>query len=268
MKELASRAGVEFQQLSLEVIEALRVSPQAQRRTAHFKKAVYIVKNIIFKGPYKNSDRGLMNNLRHTYAIELLEDILELEEKKRSTLKWEYIGYDGNGKYYLVSQNVGNWQDICTERVTTKIETNVEVAHRGTMVSRVSEIEGNNSLTDDIKVACLQHLYLRFLLDIGDSGTHNILVRKDGDNGGRLIAGIDLEEKRKIAEKKRPLDYLFHILSKKQATIYESYLGKIESVKYSQINQKVKNELGAIKIDLERLRENIELWESITMSER
>ena len=163
---------------------------------------------------------------------------------------------------------MGNWQDICTKRVTTKIETNVEVAHRGTMVSRVSEIEGNNGLTDEIKVACLQHLYLRFLLDIGDSGTHNILIRKDGENGGRLIAGIDLEEKRKIAEKTRPLDYLFNKLSRKQATIYESYLGKIESLKYSQIDKKAKNELSAIGIDLEGLKRNIKLWESITMSER
>jgi hypothetical protein len=214
VKELASRAGVEFQQLSSEVVEELRSSPQAQRRTAHFKKAVYIQEDLIFKGPYKNNDRGLMNNLRHTYALEILEDTLELEEKIRSTLKWEYIGYDGSGKFYLVSRNVGRWQDICTERVTTKIETNVEVAHRGTMVSRVSEIEGNNGLTDEIKVACLQHLYLRFLLDIGDSGTHNILNRKDGENGGRLLAGIDLEEKRKISEKTRPLDYLFNKLSR------------------------------------------------------
>jgi hypothetical protein len=50
--------------------------------------------------------------------------------------------------------------------------------------------------------------------------------------------------------------------------LYRSDLGKIESLKYSQMDKKAKRELGAIKIDLERLKRNVELWESITMSER
>lgn len=114
----------------------------------------------------------------------------------------------------------------------------------------------------------MQHLYLRFLLDIGDSGTHNILVRKDREKGDRLVAGIDLEEKRKIAEKTGPLGCLFKKPSRRQAILYQSDLGKIESLKYSQINQHIRSKLDAIGIDLDRLKGNIELWESMTMPER
>ena len=64
-------------------------------------------------------------------------------------------------------------------------------------------------MTDEIKLASLQHLYLRFLFDIGDSGTHNILIRKDYEHTGRLIAGIDLEEKRGIKVKESQLAHLF-----------------------------------------------------------
>ena len=84
-------------------------------------------------------------------------------------------------------------------------------------------------LTDDIKLAALQHLYLRFLLDLGDSGTHNILIRKDYDNTGRLVAGIDLEEKRGIKVKESRLDNLFKKgASKKQNRLYQPYVCKIK----------------------------------------
>ena len=96
---------------------------------------------------------------------------------------------------------MGKRKNIPFELVTTKIETNVKVVPRGEAVRRVSDIERNGQLTDDIKSATLQHLYLRFLLDIGDSGTHNVLIREDYDSTGRLIAGIDLEERRGIKEK-------------------------------------------------------------------
>ncbi len=43
-------------------------------------------------------------------------------------------------------------------------------------------------------------------LDIGDSGTHNILIREDHGATGRLVAGIDLEEKITMQGRYFPFD--------------------------------------------------------------
>ena len=120
----------------------------------------------------------------------------------------------------MVVPNVGKEKNIRFEMVTTKIEKNVKMIPRGEHVMRVSEIEGTALLTDDIKLAALQHLYLRFLLDLGDSGTHNILIREDYDNTGRLVAGIDLEEKRGNKVKNSRLDISFKkVACKKQNSV-------------------------------------------------
>jgi len=236
---------------------------EAQKRTANWKKAVYIVEDLVFKGPY-TSDKDfsrLRNNLRYTYAIELLEAALQLPEWQRGSLRWEYLGCWDVNQYYLVAPNVGKWKNIPFELVTTEVETNVQVVPRGEAVMRVSDIEGTGQLTDEIKLAALQHLYLRFLLDIGDSGTHNVLIREDYDSSGRLIAGIDLEERRGYKETKRRLNLLFSKLYKKHIDLYESDICKIKSLTYSELDQYTLDRVSGVGIDLEKLKENMELWE-------
>jgi len=175
----AHKVGVPIQVLPAETIMEIKDAPQAQRKTAKFKKAVYIVQDLVFKGPYSCDDKRLMNNLKYTYAIQLLEAALKLSEWRRGSLQLEYLGCWDDNKYYVVARNVGKWKNIPFDLVTTKIETNVKVVKKGKVVWRVSDIEGTARLTDDIKSAALQHLYFRFLLGIGDSGTHNVLVRED-----------------------------------------------------------------------------------------
>ena len=176
-------------------------------------------------------------------------------------MPWEYIGQWGSDQYYLVAHNVGKTENIPFERVTSKIETNVPVVPRGSAVWRVSDVENNGRLTDDIKLAALQHLYFRFLLDIGDSGTHNVLVRDDYVSTGRLIAGIDLEEKRIIRAKKHRLDHLFKKApSKNQVYLYQSDVRKIKSLSYRQLDQHTIDRLHTVGIDLERLKVNMARW--------
>jgi hypothetical protein len=168
----------------------------------------------------------------------------------------------------LVSPNVGKWIDIHSEPANSKLETNVKVVPREVAVMRVIDIERNGQLTDDVKLATLQHLYLRFLLDIGDSGTNNVLIREDHDSNGRLIAGIDLEEEitdnvkiRRLKEKNQRLKLLF---SKgpfpKHYALYQSDVCKIKSLSHSQLEQHTLDRLSAVGIDLERLKWNMELW--------
>jgi hypothetical protein len=262
---IAHKVGVPIQQLSVENISKVKGAPQAQKRTAKYKKAVYIVEDLVFKGPYTCDDPQLMNSIKYPYAIELLEAALQLHEWQRGSLRWEYLGCADDNQYYLVAPNVGKREEnIPFELVTTEIETNVKVVPRGKIIRRVSDIESNGRLTDEIKSATLQHLYLRFLLDIGDSGTHNVLIREDHESVGRLIAGVDLEERRAIKEKERRLDHLFKKApSKKQIGLYESDSCKIKSLSYSELDQNTLDRLSAVGIDLKRLKENMELWEKL-----
>ena len=205
-----------------------------------------------------------MKNLRITYAVQLLEEALHLPEWQRGALPWEYIGQWGIDQYYLVAPNVGRWKNIPFNWVSSKIESNVPVIPRCGAVWRVSDAEKNGRMNDGIKLAALQHLYFRFLLDIGDSGTHNILIRDDQDAKGKLIAGVDLEEKRLIKAKERRLDHLFKKApSKRQVHLYQSDVCKIKSVSYGQLNQHTLDNLDTVDVDLERLKEKMELWEKL-----
>ena len=256
--------GVPIKKLSTETITEIKDAPQAQKRTAIHKKSVKIVKDLAFKGPYKRDDHMLIKNLIYTYALQVLEEALQLPERKRGSLGWEYLGCGDDNQYYLVSRNVGKWENIPFNLKNSKIEKNVKVIPRGGTVWRLREVEKNGQLTDDIKSAALQHLYLRYLLDIGDSGPQNVLIRQDYKNTGRLVAGIDLEERRAIKEKERRLNHLFkRAPSKIQESLYESDVCKIKSLSYIHIEQRTFDKLSAVGIDLKRLMENMELWERL-----
>ena len=263
--QLAHEVGVPIVQLSAEKIAEIMASPQAQLRTAKYKKAVYIVENLVFKGPYNSHDSALMKNLRVSYALELLETALQLHERERGSLPWQLLGYAGGNRFYLVAPNVGKWKDIPFDVMSSKLETNVKVVRRGEAVQRVSDVEGTEQLTEDIKVAALQHLYLRFLLDIGDSGTHNVLVREDHEGTDRPIAGIDLEETRAVKVRLgRRLDHLFKKgPSKNQIRLYDSGVGKIKSLSFNRLDQHASERLRAVGVDLERLKGNMKLWERL-----
>jgi hypothetical protein len=196
--------------------------------------------------------------------MELLETVLKLPEWQRTSLPWKFMRYAGNDQYYLSAPNIGKRKSIPFEVVNSKLEMNVKVVPRGAAVERVSDIEETDHLTEEIKLATLQHLYLRFLLDIGDSGTHNVLIREDFDRTGRLIAGIDLEETRGFKVKKRRLEHLFKKPpSRKQISLYESDVCRIKSFSDRQVNQHTSDRLRSFGIDMERLNENMALWERL-----
>ncbi len=263
LKKLSYQVNVPIRSLSSATMDKVKHAPQAQLRTAKFKKAVFFVDELIFKGPYECDDPKLMNNLKFTYAIQQLEEALKLPEWARGVLPWDGIACWEDNQYYLVAPNVGKTKDIPFEIVSSKIETNVKVVPRGGCVWRVSDAEKNGRLTDDIKIAALQHLYFRFLLGIGDSGTHNVLVREEYKTAGRLIAGIDLEENRATKDKESRLAHLFKKEpSKAQFALYESAVREIKALSYHPLDQDTLDRLGAVGIDLESVKGNVETWEN------
>lgn len=258
---LAKEAGVPIRNLSSQTMTAIKDAVQAQKRTARYKKEVRIVGDLVFKGPYKADDKSLLNGLRYNYAIQLLEEALQLDERHRASLQWEHLGRWEHHKYYLAAPNVGKQDNFPFTVESTDIEENVTVAKRREAVKQVAEIEGTQAFTYDIKMATLQHLYLRYLLDIGDSGSHNILVREDPHRGERLIAGIDLEERRGNKDDQSRLDRLFKKgASKAQAVLYGNAVGQIRMLSYRQLANDTLEKLAAVGIDLDRLKENITSW--------
>jgi hypothetical protein len=233
-------------------------------RTARYKKAVYIVGEHVFKGPFNSHDAALINNLRFNHALEFLETALQLPEWQRASLPWKFMGYSGDDQYYLAASNIGRRQAIPFEVMNSKIEKNAKIVKRKDAVHRVSDIEGMARLIQDIKLAALQHLYLRYLLDIGDSGTHNILIREDHSISGRLIAGIDLEEKRSFKEKESRLMHLFKKPpSRKQIGLYEADVCRIKCFSNRHLDEHTLGRLRDAGIDLERLNENMQQWERL-----
>ena len=264
LKAISHLVRVPIVNLQEEDMTKIRNAPQAQKRTAKHKKAVSIVGDHIFKGPYECDDPMLIRNLRNNYAIKLLEEALQLPACMKGGLPWKHIGCWKDTQYYLVAPNVGERKNIPYQKVTTKIELSVKVVPRGAAVWRVSDIEGPILFADKIRQAALQHLYFRFLLDIGDSGTHNILVRRDYENSGRLIAGIDLEERRAIKQKASRLNHLFKKgPSKLQKDLYEDPVFKIRHFSNCQLNKGILDILNNIGVDIGRLKNNINLWNNL-----
>jgi hypothetical protein len=262
---LVREIGVPLRKLSGGELSKIINAPQAQRRTAKFKKSVYVVDELVFKGPYSLDDSALINSIRHTHALGLLENALHMPEWRKGSLPWEFLGVSPDDQCYLIAPNVGRWRNMSFETVTTKIEKDVKVVPRRSHLMRVSDIEGTDQLTNQIKMATLQHLYLRFLLGIGDSGTHNVLVRKDHDRSGRVIAGVDLDERRRESRMRLRLDCLFKKSpSKKQVQLYQSSVPNIMSLSYRDIDHHTTEQLELIGIDLDRLTENMKLWEALS----
>ena len=110
-------------------------------------------------------------------------------------------------------------------------------------------------------VSCLQHLYLRYLLGIGDSGTHNILFNET-QNGDSLVTGIDLEEvnssnKMKTIDKMKKL---FKSHSSLQKKIYEPYLNKIK-VFDRKLSNEQEIELVKIRSNTDEINKRITEWD-------
>ena len=266
---LAGKVKVPVHKLSVAMMKKLNGAPQCQRVTAPRKKPVKMVGDFVFKGPYTDERdfRPFWNELRYPYALALLEEALNLDEWQRGTLNWEYVGCWNGNQYYFVAPNVGNDENIPVDPNIIDDKTNVPIIPRKAHLNRVIDIEETNQLTDEIKLAALQHLYLRFLLDIGDAGTNNVLIRQDPYRNERLIAGIDLEDNisdnvkdRRSKAKSQHLALLLSKPSKKHFRIYGSDTTKIQSFSYHEIDRPTLNQLSAVGIDLKRIKENMELW--------
>ena len=249
------------------VSEHLSPLAHGQRRTGTHKKAVFISSAHIYKGPYATQLPGdrkkFLFNLYFTRACLALEEHLKISVEHRSILDWQsVIKIAGSEEYYLKQKSIGHLSsdENDSEVVTTKIESDVKVLRRGSHVSRMIEVEKE---TTDIPhgQACLQHFYLRYLLNIGDSGTWNILLRRDETPG---ICGIDLEEIRSNNAKKcnDRLSMLFSKISKQQRRLYTPYLDQLVIFRSAlDLSDPLAKDLStSFQIDLEQFNKRVEAF--------
>ncbi|CAF0887041.1 unnamed protein product [Adineta ricciae] len=224
-------------QLESFVTDELSKLAQGQCRTSVRKKAVFISSDYIYKGPYSSCIPGdrkrFFYNLYFTRALITLEEYLKIPDQFRSIVDWySIVKITNTNDYYLKQKALGqlSTEENDHEIMTTKIESNVKVLRRGSHINRLNELEKEKSNFQDenkqILQACLQHMYLRYLLNIGDSGTWNILVRRDEVKG---ICGIDFEEIRTEKEKisNDPLTMIMSKVSKQQRDLYGKYTNGI-----------------------------------------
>ena len=232
--------------------------PTAQRRCGRTKKYVYVGDDFVYKGPYKEADTCLAAARRVPHLIESLQNAMDVPENLRTSLPIAFEIRDADGNVYVAYPNVGAPPRIEDVRdVSTKIDTDIPVLERKSFVMRVSEIE-NEDLDGGLIKCVLQHLYTIFLLDIGDFGTHNMLLCK---RGTRLLAGIDVEERRSAPRKDDIFSRLFKTGSSKiQRTLYGPHLRAITLLDTSKVSKNHFLEMGG---DFERLRENAEAFRTL-----
>ena len=170
--------------------------PSAQLLTGKHKKRVKVKSDAVLKGPYRSDEEKLLKNITYTRLLDDLENDLQLSKEMRSALPIKRLLKAKNGAegdIYIEFDNVGDHSKMKVSKKSSKIQPEHEVCERDSFVNRVSEIIGSCSMP--IKKASICHLYLRRVLNVGDSGFHNILKIEDPKKfGGQLVAGIDLEE--------------------------------------------------------------------------
>jgi hypothetical protein len=245
--------------------------PTAQKRTSHWKKFVFVGKEVIKKGPYKPNEESLALARRNVAILSLLQEICRLPESLRTDLPILREEDDGSGGVYLIYKNVGTEPtEKDSEISSTKIDKNVRVLRRGTFVQRVSECEKSSRLTEEIARPALQHLYFRYLMGVGDSGTHNVLLRRDTNVSKRVVAGIDMDERRsnpknpeKLEEKDKSslMWLLFKRPSAAQVGLYQRLLHEI--VLIPELTSTQREELARSGSDVSMLLQRSERFASL-----
>ena len=244
--------------------------PQGQKLTSTSKKSVYMGKTHVYKGPFTENDKKLQNNIKFTMALKILESVSGIKENMRSLLQFEIKERDNF--YFIMYKNIGKSENMIntktininttlisktlTEMAKTRGENTpskqIKLFPRG-VIKRISDIITMypDKFTSDIKQATLQHLYFRYLLNIGDSGTQNILYRED--NSKQLVVGIDMEEIRGKDQGKTQLEYLFNSKYNKKIALFRDSIDLVSTIDFTKL-EKHKKSLINIGIDINDIK--------------
>ena len=173
--------------IGLEEVKRIDELPKAQLLTSKWKKNVNVDDVMVYKGPYDYKDTKLIRNLQVASAMEYLEMLLVGN-------KHEYFSHllKCGDQFWLASRRIGNDFNIDDLIDCNKVGKKLQILKRNSFVKRISDLS-TDYLTPQLVDEVLQHLYLRFLLNVGDSGPHNMLYCDDLSSEF-VVQGIDFDE--------------------------------------------------------------------------
>jgi len=231
--------------------------PRAQLKTASFKKSVFVDKNLVYKGKFSKNDTNFILTLTQEKAMEILE-ISELKLPKITFDKvLKIVQVDEKDEFYLVFQNHGNLENAKIEIMSSKIEQNVKIIQRESLVDRISELDIKGKLSENEKIIVLQHLYVQFIIGCGDYGPHNIIKSKNNE-----ILGIDMECRRLKQDLPTKIENLMKKPSKERIEIYSPLIPKIKTL--SEISDKTRAELCELDPEIiKSVENNIKIWSKL-----
>jgi hypothetical protein len=207
---------------------------KAQLLTSASKVPTYVGQFHIYKGPYSSKQfhdpTSRFNRcIKYTEMLQDMEDTLGLKGFMRTTLPIRYIAQveptvDADlamRGYYLVWDNIGDWSALKTETKSSAINPEGLVMTKSSMIKNLSDYI---PLTHRHRLAATQHLYLRYVCGLGDSGPWNILVRYNptGNMDGQIVVGVDLEDMRGAI---KATDTPVHLLVNKYSAKYQTMFG-------------------------------------------
>lgn len=172
--------------------------PCAQKRATIYKKFVRVEREYVIKGPYDYKDKCLRRVLQANEGLKALDRFFEIETFQPIH---SILFYDSKKKeddnYFLNNQQIfikwkliGEYDDLQLFDEITKVDQEtLKYVKRNSISRRVTDVEKDPiCFTDEIAEKVVYHLYFRYLLDLGDSGPHNILFHNSN------IYGIDFDE--------------------------------------------------------------------------
>jgi hypothetical protein len=239
--------------------EVSRISclPKAQLLTAKWKKFVNVDDHVVYKGPYDIEDKKLIRNLQVAAALSFLEVELVGGESHK------YFNYylQNGSNIYLASDRFGltNLKDCHNEDIITyhKNEVSYDCYKRKSIVRRVCDLN-QDEITPIIAFEVLDHLYLRFLLNVGDSGGHNMLYTGDNVSYKFKVQGIDFDEQCTIKNQSSRAECLF----KRGSSFFEDYIGKMKIFEDDFVGPKC-IVLEVMGIDVEELNRRIHFFKNL-----
>ena len=269
----------EIKKIEKDELDIILELPHGQKLTNSSKKSVFVGRNYVFKGPFECGEKKMDNSIRFTLALKLLETISSIPISMKSCLMFEIKKYDGY--YFFVSKNVGQSgiksdQSVIIDTTilgksfakmkkkecgdSIELSKKIKVYPRG-VIKRINDIIAlyPEKLKDNIKIATLQHLYFRYLLDIGDSGPQNVLYREDGST--QFVSGIDMEEIRGRDQGNTRLEFLFNSRYNKKVALFRDCIDKIATVKYYDL-EKYRNLFLDIGLNIDNIKTKIEKFDS------
>jgi hypothetical protein len=230
--------------------------PKAQLKTAHWKKYIHVDHlDFVYKGPYDLCDSKLYRNLQIIPAVKYLENMLNIKYNcivSNSCIDWISLLRCTNS-YYLVAKKIG--RDFTDGETCTQFGKDVFILKRNSFCSRVSDLEKTKPFSEKISLQILHHLYLRFLLNIGDSGTHNILFDSYQDK----IVGIDFDETGTNVFKSKISECLFE----RNGELYSQFFDKMKLFTSVINNSDILFKLEAIGVNTKDLNLRILYFNSL-----